>query len=695
MNKSEAGRRIKQLRKAISYHSYHYHVLDDPEISDAAFDSLKHDLSKLEQQYPDLITVDSPTQRVSGEPLAEFKKVQHQKPMLSLEDIFSETELYQWRDRIKKIAQEKGLAEAFAKTKYFAELKIDGFAITLIYQNGQFVQGSTRGNGKIGEDVTQNLRTIESIPLNIKIHQGIGNEKIEERIRQLLQKGKIEIRGEVYMDKESFAKVNQERDQKGLPPYANPRNLAAGSIRQLDPKVAASRKLAFLAYGIATDLGQKEHHQEHQIAKALGFKTDQGKLLLKLEKVLDFREEIREKRKNLPYQIDGIVINVDDKKIFTELGVAGKAPRGAIALKFPGKEATTRIKDIIIQVGRTGILTPVAVLEPVKIDGVTITRATLHNIDEIKRLDVRINDTVIVARAGDVIPQVVRTIKEMRNGQEKKFRMPQKCPICGSPTYQKAGEVYYRCQNKNCGARHLKELIYFVSKKGFDIDGLGPKIIKQLMDEGLVSGFVDIFYLTKGDLLPLERFADKSAENLIEAINKSKKVSLTNFINALNIPYVGEETSLLLIKEIGKINRDIKNIDDFVKTIRNLSLEELRGIADIGPVVSQSINEWFKDERNLQLIRDLTKAGVEIKIQQTKTLTKLKERNFVFTGELKSLTRDQAKNEVRRLGGHISSSVSRNTDFVVAGDNPGSKYEQAQKLKVRIISEEEFLKIIK
>jgi len=695
ITKKEAEKRIKQLREAINYHSYRYHVLDQPEISDAAFDSLKHKLHQLEQKFPDLITPDSPTQRVSGQPLEKFEKVHHRKPMLSLEDVFSAEELSEWQTRIGKVAQEKGLAEKFKKTNYFAELKIDGFAITLIYQKGRFVQGATRGNGRVGEDVTQNLKTINSIPLAIKIHGKLPNRKIEKKVKQLLTKGRIEVRGEVYMSKKAFEKVNQERKEKGLPLYANPRNLAAGSIRQLDPQVAASRELDFLAYDVVTDLGQKTHEEEHEITRALGFKTDQGKIFDDLKEVVKFREKVSRLRERLPYQIDGIVINVNDNELFEKLGVAGKAPRGAIAFKFPGKEETTRVKDIVVQVGRTGILTPVAILEPVQIGGTTITRATLHNAEEIKRLDVRIGDTVVVERAGDVIPHIVKVIKEMRTGEEKKFQMPSRCPVCGSKVIKKESEVYYRCSNSNCGARHRQELIHFVSKKGFDIEGLGPKIVEQLMDEGLISDLADIFYLTKGDLIPLERFAEKSADNLIKAIEKSKKISLVNFINALNIPGVGEETSLLLVRQLQKKNPHLVRLDDFIKLMKSFSLEELQEIKDIGPVVGNSIYQWFRSKKNLALIEKLKKAGIEILTPRFKRQSKLKGKTFVFTGELSTLTREEAKDKVREQGGEVSTTVSRQTDFIVVGKKPGIKYKQAQKLGLRIIKEEEFLKMIR
>jgi DNA ligase (NAD+) len=676
MTKSEAKKRIEKLRQTINYHEYRYHVLDKPEISDAAFDSLKHELYQLEQQYPDLITPDSPTQRVSGRALEKFAKVKHKIPMLSLEDVFTVEELEAWEKRIKKLIGD-------TKLDYFAELKVDGFAISLIYKNGLLVCGSTRGDGKIGEDVTQNLKTIPSIPLRIELLHDIRKDVIQKRLWRVIQKGEIEIRGEVYMTIKAFKKVNQEREKKGLSLYANPRNTAAGSIRQLDPKVAASRELNFLAYDIVTDVGQQTHQEEHQIVQALGFRTDQGQYCRSLKEVTTFWEKIKREREKLPYQIDGVVVNVNDNKIFEKLGVVGKAPRGAIAFKFPAQEATTVVENIVVQVGRTGALTPVACLRPVRLGGTTITRATLHNEDEIKRLDVRLGDTVVIQRAGDVIPDVVKVLKRMRTGQEKKFQMPKKCPVCGAKVVRPKGEAVHRCSNKKCGAQQRQRIEHFVSKKGFDIVGLGPKIVNQLMDEGLISDPADIFFLTEGDLLPLERFAEKSAKNLVEAIQKSKKISLAKFIYALGIRHVGEETAIDLASHFGSLDR-----------LQKASLEELLSIQDIGEVVAKSIYDWFQDRVHLKFLDKLIKAG--LKIEKVKIKKKiLAGQTFVLTGELDSMTREEAKEKIRSLGGNIASSVSKKTDFVVVGREPGSKYERAKKLGVKIIEEEEFLEMLK
>jgi len=675
MDKQQTKQRIAKLKKVINHHRYLYHVLDKIEISDAVLDSLKHELNQLEQQYPDLITLDSPTQRVGGQALDKFEKVEHQKRMLSLNDAFSKEELKSWQERIQKLVPSQ-------KLKYFAELKIDGFAIALIYQNGVLIQGATRGDGQIGENVTQNLKTINSIPLKLEIYQKLSSRIIQDRVEKLLVNGRIEVRGEVHMTKKTFERINQEREKKGLSLYANPRNTAAGSIRQLDPKIAAKRKLNFLAYSLITNLGQETHYQEHQILQNLGFKISQDQYCSELEDVIRFWKEINQKRKKLPYLIDGIVVSVDDNKIFDKLGIVGKAPRGAIALKFSAKETTTVVEDIVVQIGRTGALTPVAHLKPVYLGGILITRATLHNEDEIKRLDVRIGDTVIIQRAGDVIPDVVKVIKKLRTGKEKKFQMPKKCPFCNGSVIRLKGEVAHRCANLKCGSIQRQQIIHFVSKKGFDIEGLGPKIINQLMNQGLISNPADIFSLTQGDLVPLERFADKSASNLIKAIGQSKKISLAKFIHALGIRHVGEETAIALTQYFGSLDK-----------IRKTSLKNLLQIEDIGEIVAQSIFEWFNRESNRELIKKLLDNGIEI--EKVKTVKKkLIGQTFVLTGEMDKFTREQAKSKIRQLGGNVSSSVSKQTDFVVIGQNPGSKYNRAKKLGVKIINEQEFLEIV-
>jgi DNA ligase (NAD+) len=675
MDRKEAKKRIEKLKETISHHRYLYHVLDKQEISDAALDSLKKELSFLEKKYPEFLTKDSPTQRVGGQPLEKFEKVKHQIPMLSMEDVFSEEEIKNWEDYLKRLLR-------IEKIEYFSELKIDGFAVNLAYKKGVFVQGSTRGNGKIGEDVTGNLKTIGSIPLKIEIKGKLPKE-LESKIEKIIKEGEIEIRGEVYMEKDGFRKINEKLEKEGEKKYANPRNLAAGSIRQLDPKLAASRPLKFLAYDIVTDLGQKKHSQEHKILPSLGFKTNEGKVCKNLNEVFNYWEFVTKGRKSYPFQIDGVVVMVNDNKLFKKLGIAGRGSRAARALKFSPEEATTIVKDIILQVGRTGAVTPVAILKPVKVGGTTITRATLHNEDEIKRLGVKIGDTVIVARAGDVIPDIVKVLKDLRTGKEKNFHFKKKCPMCGGDLVRKEGEAVWRCINPNCSAVKSKYLHYFVSKKAFDIEGLGPKLVDKLMDENLVSEAPDIFKLAQGDLIPLERLAEKSASNIIKSIEKSKKISFPAFIRALGVRYVGEETSIDLALHFGNLQR-----------LKEASLEELESVPDIGEVVAKSLFNWFRKEKNISFIKDLLDLGIKITFSKG-IKKKLKNKKFVFTGTLENLVRDEAKNRVRMLGGEVSSSVSKETDFVVCGNSPGSKKEKAEKLGVKIVSEEEFLKIIR
>ncbi len=676
MAKSEAKKRIQKLRKVINYHRYLYHVLDRQEISDAALDSLKHELYQLEEKFPEFITSDSPTRRVGGKALKEFTKVEHKIPMLSIEDIFTEEELKKWEDYLKRLLP-------LTSFEYFSELKIDGFAVTLIYKQGLLVTGATRGNGKIGENVTQNLKTIESIPLKLKIHNKPSTKEIEENLKRLIKKGKIEIRGEVYIEKRAFEKLNKEIKKRGEKTYANPRNLAAGSIRQLNPKLASARPLKFLAYSIVTKFGQSKHSQEHQILPCLGFKTDSGKICKDLNQVVNFWREIVKKRENLPFQIDGVVASVNDNFLFQKLGVVGKSPRGIRAFKFSPKQATTIVKDIKVQIGRTGAITPIAFLKPVQVGGVKISRATLHNVAEIKRLGVKIGDTVIVERAGDVIPAVVKVLVKLRTGKEKKFLFPKTCPVCGTKLVKPKEEVIFRCPSRDCLAKRKESLEHFVSKKAFDIAGFGPKIIDQLLDENLVSQPSDIFELKEEDLISLERFAEKSSKNLIEAIQKSKKISLSRFIYSLGIRHVGEETAIAISNYFGSIAK-----------LKKTSQKTLEEIPDVGKVVSKTIYDWFQQKRNQKLIDDLTKAGIEI-LKPKKTGKKLAGKTFVLTGTLENLTREEAERKIRMLGGRSLTSLNKQTDYVVVGTSPGSKLEKAKKLGVKIIREKEFLDLIK
>ncbi len=695
MTKREAKERIEKLRKEINHHRYLYHVLDREEVSDAALDALKHELEEREKQFPEFITPDSPTQRVGGKALEKFVKVSHHAPMLSFNDAFSEEEMREWEERIQKLLP-RGV-----RPSYFCELKIDGLAMALEYKNGVLKTGSTRGDGKTGEDVTSNLKTIEAIPLRIF-------EK-EEAIRHLAKlkrslvpafraryRSRVEVRGEVFLTKNEFERINRERKKEGTSLYANPRNIAAGSIRQLDPRVSASRRLDSFAYALVTDLGQKTHEDEHVILKALGFKTNpHNKFCGSIEEVLDFHETWGGKRDRLSYEIDGIVVIVNDNKLFSRLGVAGKAPRGAIAYKFAGREGVTVVQDIRVQVGRTGSLTPVAVLKPVRVGGVTITHATLHNEDEIKRIGVKIGDTVVVRRAGDVIPDVIKVFSNLRIGREREFRMPARCPVCGSRTVKPKGEVAIYCTNKKCFARLHRWIKHFVARAAFDIEGLGHKIIEQLMNEGLVSDPADLFRISEGDLVPLERFAEKSAKNIVSAIQKSTHISLSRFIYALGIKHVGEETAIDLARHFGNIER-----------LKESRQEELRTIPDVGDIVAKSIYEWFHNKENLHFLKRLESAGVKIQKKRRALSSTSREENlasggrlarktFVFTGELARFTREEAKDKVRELGGDVSGSVSKKTDYVVAGEEAGSKYEKAKKLGVKIMNEREFLKMIR
>jgi DNA ligase (NAD+) len=687
MTKTEAKKRIEKLRELINYHRYLYHVLDREEISQAALDSLKHELFQLEQKYPEFITLDSPTQRVTGKPLAGFKKVKHKIPMLSIEDVFSEEELKDWEDYIKRLTPHHFSQKSGEGVEYFAELKIDGFAISLIYENGILKVGSTRGTGRVGEDVTQNLKTIESIPLRLEIHEECltpGVKQLIKNVKKFIEKDKIEIRGEVYMDIKDFERLNKELAKRGEKTFANPRNLAAGSIRQLDPKLAASRPLKFLAYDVITDLCQKKHSQEHQILLALGFKTDKGRECKNSEEIKEFWKEVGEKREKLPFQIDGVVVNVNDNEIFQKLGVVGKSPRGVRAFKFSPKQATTIIEKIILQVGRTGAITPVAILKPVEVGGVKISRATLYNEDEIKRLGLKIGDTVIVGRAGDVIPDVIQALPELRTGKEKEFRLPKNCPVCGTTIEKPTGEVVWRCPNPKCPARKREYFYHFVSRGAFDIVGLGPKIIDRLLDEGLISDPADLFLLKEDDVLHLERFAEKSAQNLISAIQSKKKITLFKFIYALGIRNVGEETAQDLSEYFGSIEK-----------LKKATFQELQKIMDIGPVVAKSIYDFFQEKRNLKFIEKLIKVGVRIIEEKKPKQQLLKGKIFVLTGSLESLTREEAKERIRFFGGEISESVSKKVDFVIIGKEPGLKFEKAKELGVKTISEQEFLKLLK
>jgi len=685
MNKNLQSK-IKRLYSQIDDLRYRYHVLNDPEVTDQMYEGLMDELRKIEEKNPELITPESPTQRVAGKPLDKFKKIQHTVSQWSFNDAFTKEDIEDWQTRINKILEKK-LGKRPSDLDYTCELKIDGLHMVLTYEKGKLITGATRGDGKVGEDVTQNVRAIGSVPLKLKEDVSIVAE------------------GEVWLGAKMLEKLNKKRAEKGEALFANPRNAAAGTIRQLDPRVVAERNLVLTAYDISGGDVPDKQSVELKKLESLGFKTDDNwKICKNIKEIIDFWKYWEKNKEKEPFWIDGVVIKVNQKKYQDMLGVTGKAPRWAMALKFSAEQGTTIIKDVYVQVGRTGALTPVALMEPVKLAGTTVTHATLHNFDEIDRLDVRIGDTVVVEKAGDIIPKVVRVLEKMRKGSEKKINIPKKCPIChssverreissrspaesrlhaGGNKQTKSAAIF--CNNTKCYAQELKRIIHFVSKKAYDIDGLGKKIVEQLLNEGLIKNPADIFTLTKGDLEPLERFAEKSADNLITNIEKSKEITLARFIFSLGIKHLGEETAIRLSNEFGSL-----------KKIMTASLEYLENVEDVGPVVAQSIVEYFKNKDNQKLIGELLGNGVRIlKNKKIKTLKQsLSGKTFVLTGSLESISRDEAKEKIRSLGGDVSSSVSKNTDYVVVGEDPGSKYDRAKELGVNIIKEAEFLKLL-
>lgn len=665
--KREAAERARKLRAVLERARYEYHVLDNPTMSDAAHDALKNELVTLETAYPELITIDSPTQRVGGKALARFAKVAHESRMLSLEDVFSAEEFTDWHNRVIKLAKED--------QEYFGEVKYDGLAISLIYKDGVLERASTRGDGSVGEDVTANIRTIASLPLRL----GGLNEKAEYPAR-------VEVRGEAVITRAAFQAINIAQREKGEKEYANPRNLAAGSVRQLDPAITAERKLDFFAYDVLMIAGDaRTHSDKHKFLHEAGFQTDPlARTLKDVSAVEAFRDEMIRERYNLDFDVDGLVIAVNDNDVYASLGVSGRAPRGAVAYKFAAVEAATVLEGIIVQIGRSGAVTPVAVLRPALIGGVMVSRATLHNVDEISRLGVKIGDTVVVGRAGDVIPDIISVMTELRTGKEKPFVMPKNCPVCGELLNRADGEVAWKCVNTECPARHRERLYYFVSKKAFDIDGVGPKIIDALLDEGLIQDAADLFLLTEGDLAPLERFGEKSAQNIVQSIAGRKAISLDRFLISLAIPQVGEETARDLAAHFGTLDR-----------VKASSPEELEKITDIGPIVARSVVAFFANAREQSVIDKLLRAGVVVEnIKSVRMGGKLSGKVFVFTGELESMSRDEAKGRVRELGGSASESVSAKTFAVVAGESPGSKAVKAKKLGVSVLDEQAFLRLI-
>lgn len=660
MNDKQAKNRIEKLSNQVNELRFRYHVLDDPAITDEIYDSLTQELLELERKYPQFKLKNSPTQRVGGVALDKFEKVTHKLRMLSLNDAFSEDEVEQWQERIKKILPDE-------KFDYFCELKFDGLAVSLRYEKGELAIAATRGDGFVGENVTENIKTIQSVPWELSI------------------KKDFEVRGEVIMTKQVWEDLNEQQQKEDKPLYANTRNAAAGSIRQLDPKITASRKLQFYAYDIVTGFGAATHEEVHEKLKELGFKAAKHQRHAKnLEEVFAFYRSVDKIRKNLPFGIDGIVVSVNNLELLRRLGVVGKAPRGMLAFKFAPEQVTTVVENIFVNVGRTGKLTPVAALRPVFVGGTTVSRATLHNVDEINRLDVRIGDTVVIQRAGDVIPDVVQVLPKLRTGKEKKFAMPKNCPVCKQRAQRrqagKESSVDWYCVNPDCPTKNLRAMEHFVS--AFSIYTIGPKILKRFKDEGLISQVSDLFRLKKEDIQSLERFGEKSAENIVNSIAEHKQITLPNFIYALGIPHVGEETSFDLAQRFGSIEK-----------IMNAANDELNAIPNIGGVVAGSVFDWFEKKSNKDLVHDLIKAGVKIENVKIKT-TSLTGKSIVVTGTLEKLSREEAKEAVREAGGDWASSVSKNTDYVVVGESPGSKADKAEKLGVKIIGEKEFLKLL-
>ncbi|MBM4275080.1 MAG: NAD-dependent DNA ligase LigA [Deltaproteobacteria bacterium] len=663
----EVAARVKDLREQIHYHNYRYYVLDDPVISDDEFDRLMRELMRLEEEHPELITSDSPTQRVGAPPLEKFETVVHRQPMLSLENAFSEAETREFDERLKRFLR---TAEDF---HYVVEPKMDGVAVELVYENGRLTVGSTRGDGVRGENVTQNLKTIHTIPLQML--------KDQEAIPELL-----EVRGEVYMDLAEFKKLNEQRRAQGEPAFANPRNAAAGSLRQLDPNITAARPLKIYCYGIGEVAGRAFETQWEvlQTLKAWGFRINP--LIERhtgIGPAIAYHHRLEHQRHGLPYEIDGVVIKVDSLILQERLGTKTRSPRWALAYKFAATQETTRVLNIVVNVGRTGAVTPMAVMEPVEVGGVTVTRATLHNEDEVARKDVRVGDTVLIQRAGDVIPEVVKVILEERPPDARPFQMPTRCPVCHTPLVRPAGEKVTRCPNPGCGGALVRGIFHFAAKTAMDIDGLGEKIIAQLVDNGLVQDVSDLYKLTEDDLIPLERFAEKSAQNIINAIQKSKRVTLERFLYALGIRYLGEATAQLLARHFGTL-----------EALMAADFNELTQVEGIGPTVAQSIVEYFNEPRNQERLAKLQAAGLEIIPPERPAVSPLAGKTFVFTGAL-TISREEAKALVTARGGKVSSSVSAKTDYVVSGTDPGSKYAKARELGITILDEAAFLELVR
>lgn len=674
MKKTEAKQRIDKLYKQIAELRYKYHVLDAPEVTDEVYDSLGRELKELEAKYPEFANPNSPLNRVGGVALDKFVKVKHEFRMLSLNDAFSEEELDAWEKRIAKLVPEQ-------KLEYFCEVKQDGLAVSLIYEKGKFVRGSTRGDGQIGEDITENLRTINSIPL-------VLTGKFPEY---------LEVRGEALMSKEVLKNLNKKNAKEGKPLFANTRNAAAGSLRQLDPKLAASRHLDFIAWDCIQGQGERDkvkgvikHSEKHQLLRGVGFRVDEHEAVCKnLDEVKKFIKKVEKLREKFDFNTDGIVVSVNNEDLQKELGVVGKAPRYMVAFKYPAEKATTKVLDITVNVGRTGVLTPVAHFEPTLVAGSRVSKATLHNYDQIQRLGLMIGDTVVIQKAGDVIPEIVEVLPKLRSGKEKKFKMPLVCPECHQEIERKEQggkngiSVAFYCTNNDCPAKNQRAIEHFVNV--FELYTIGPKIITRLKDEGLITDASDIFKLTEADLSGLERFGEKSAANIVSSIEEHKNITLARFIYSLGIMHVGEQTA-------ADLGQHFENLEK----LKNASEEEINEIENIGPVVSKSVYDYFHKKDNLHFIAKLLKNGVEIQKQEARSMKQvLSGKTFVVTGTLESFGRDEVKAKIRALGGKTSESVSKTTDYVVVGENPGSKAEKAEELNIKILNEQELINLLK
>jgi len=661
----QVRREVERLREEIETHDYRYYVLNAPVISDAEYDRLVRRLQEIERQYPELVTPDSPTRRVGGEPADGFAEVRHIVPLLSLQNAFERREVEEFDARVRRLLGAEG------PVRYVVEHKIDGLSVALVYEDGRLSTGATRGDGQVGEDVTRNLMTVRSIPLRLREHV----------------RGRLEVRGEVFMPVKAFERLNEAREEAGEPPFANPRNAAAGSVRQLDPKVTAERSLDSFIYAVASPetLGLRAHSEALEALARLGFKVNPNYVVCEgVDEALSFCEEWERRRHELEYEIDGMVLKVDSLEQQERLGSTTRSPRWALAYKFAPEEAVTRVRDVIVQVGRTGALTPLALLDPVKVAGSVVSRVTLHNEDVAREKDVRIGDRVVIHKAGDVIPEIVRVLADERTGDERPFTMPERCPACGAEAVRLEGEAARRCTGIACPARLKESILHFGSRAGMDIEGLGPAIVDQLVERELVEDPGDLYSLKVEQLVELERMGEKSAHNLVAAVGRSVGRPLHRLIYALGIRHVGERVAYVLAKHFGSVGR-----------LAGASEEELAAIKEVGPTIAQSVVAFFRQEQTRRLLRKLKRAGLRMEeVEDSKRAGPLEGRRFVFTGSLEGYTRREAGELVRSLGGEVAGSVSSRTDFVVAGEDPGSKLDRARELGVKVLTEEEFVRMI-